>query len=51
MMINPIGDEAGPLQATDQLILLSRTYPTGGQPLPMSPPLAALRGASDKGAK
>ena len=43
MMINPIGDEAGPLQAGDQLILFSRTYPTGGQPLPISPPLSALR--------
>jgi voltage-gated potassium channel len=43
MMINPIGDEAGPLQANDQLIVLSRTYPAGGQPLPVSPPLAALR--------
>jgi voltage-gated potassium channel len=43
MMINPIGDEAGPLQAGDQLIVLSRTYPAGTQPLPISPPLSALR--------
>jgi hypothetical protein len=49
MMINPIGDEAGPLQAGDQLIVLSRTYPAGGQPLPVSPPISALR--QDKGAK
>jgi Trk K+ transport system NAD-binding subunit len=49
MMINPIGDEAGPLQAGDQLIVLSRSYPTGAQPLPVSPPLSALR--QDKGAK
>jgi voltage-gated potassium channel len=44
MMVNPIGDEAGPLQAADQLIVLSRTYPTGTQPLPVSPPLSAARG-------
>ncbi len=43
MMINPIGEEAGPLKVDDQLIILSRTYPTGGQPLPISPPLSALR--------
>jgi hypothetical protein len=36
MMINPIGDEAGPLQPDDQLILLSRTFPGGSQPLPIS---------------
>ena len=29
MMINPIGDEAGPLRPDDQLILLSRTFPGG----------------------
>jgi voltage-gated potassium channel len=43
MMINPIGDEAGPLEAGDQLIVFSRIYPTGAQPLPISPPLSALR--------
>ena len=36
MMINPIGEEAGPLRADDQLILLSRTNPAGSQPLPIS---------------
>jgi voltage-gated potassium channel len=49
MIINPIGDEAGPLQAGDQLIVFSRIYPTGAQPLPISPPLSALR--QEKGAK
>jgi voltage-gated potassium channel len=43
MMINPIGDEAGPLEAHDQLILLSRIYPSDAQPLPTSPSVAALR--------
>ncbi len=37
MMLNPINDEAGPLQSHDQLILLSRIYPSGSQPLPISP--------------
>ena len=27
MLINPIGEEAGPLQSADQLILLSRVFP------------------------
>jgi voltage-gated potassium channel len=35
MIVNPIGEEAGPLRANDQLIVLSRTYPAGGQPLPL----------------
>jgi voltage-gated potassium channel len=43
MMINPIGDEAGPLQTHDQLILLSRIYPSGAQPLPISPAAAPPR--------
>ncbi|HZW35205.1 MAG TPA: NAD-binding protein [Isosphaeraceae bacterium] len=43
MMINPIGDEAGPLQAHDQLILLSRIYPSAAQPLPTSPSITSLR--------
>ena len=34
MMINPIGGEAGPLQPDDQLILLSRVFPSETQPLP-----------------
>jgi hypothetical protein len=36
MMINPIGEEAGPLQAHDQLILLSRIYPRDPHQLPIS---------------
>jgi voltage-gated potassium channel len=43
MMINPIIEEAGPLQPNDQLIVFSRIYPSGAQPLPISPPLSALR--------
>ena len=43
MIINPIGDEAGPLRADDQLILFSRTYPGGAQPLPINPPAAPPR--------
>jgi voltage-gated potassium channel len=38
MMLNPINEEAGPLRAHDQLILISRTYPSGSQPLPIVPP-------------
>ncbi len=41
MMINPINEEAGPLRTHDQLILLSRIYPSGSQPLPMSPAAAS----------
>jgi voltage-gated potassium channel len=41
MMINPIADEAGPLRSDDQLILLSRTFPGGSQPLPVSPAVSA----------
>ncbi len=44
MIINPIGEEAGPLRAGDQLIVFSRIYPGGGaQPLPISPPLSSIR--------
>ena len=49
MLINPIGEEAGPLQATDQLILLSRVFPSDALPLPTKPPIAAASAA--KGAK
>jgi voltage-gated potassium channel len=36
MLINPIGEEAGPLRSDDQLILLSRIYPGSALPLPIS---------------
>jgi voltage-gated potassium channel len=49
MMINPIGDEAGPLRSGDQLIVFSRSYPGATQALPINPPLSALR--QEKGAK
>ena len=35
MMLNPIGGEAGPIEAGDQLILLSRVYLDPSQPLPI----------------
>ena len=35
MLLNPIGGEAGPLLADDQLILLSRVYLQPTQPLPI----------------
>ena len=35
MMLNPIGGEAGPILADDQLILLSRVYLDPSQPLPI----------------
>jgi voltage-gated potassium channel len=49
MMINPIGEEAGSLQSDDQLILLSRIYPGGSQPLPIS--LATAPPRQEKTAK
>ncbi len=49
MIINPIGDEAGPLRPNDQLIVFSRTYPGGAHGLPVNPPLASLK--QEKGAK
>jgi voltage-gated potassium channel len=41
MILNPVGEEAGPLMADDQLILLSRVYPGGDQGLPTAKPEAA----------
>ena len=41
MLINPIGEEAGPLRSDDQLILLSRIFPSEAQPLPTSPAVAS----------
>lgn len=39
MILNPIGDEAGPLKPKDVLILLSRVLLHADSPLPVSPPL------------
>ena len=39
MVLNPISDEAGPIQPGDQLILLSRAFLTENQPLPTVPPV------------
>ena len=49
MIINPIGDEAGPLRSGDQLIVFSRTYPGG--PAAAGQPAAARRCGRSKGAK
>ncbi len=38
MLLNPVGDEAGPLKADDQLILLSRVFPNSNQQLPTANP-------------
>lgn len=38
MVLNPIGDQAGPLKADDQLILLSRVFPNPNQSLPTAKP-------------
>jgi voltage-gated potassium channel len=43
MQINPIGEDAGPLKSGDQLILLSRVFPGGGQTLPTFPAIAATQ--------
>jgi voltage-gated potassium channel len=43
MLINPIGEEAGPLRSEDQLILLSRTFPGNSLPLPIGPSTATIR--------
>lgn len=40
MHLNPIGDEAGPLQRHDQLILLCRVFLKPSDPLPTSPAVA-----------
>lgn len=39
MHLNPIGDEAGPLQRDDQLILLCRVFLKPADPLPTTPPV------------
>jgi voltage-gated potassium channel len=40
MHLNPIGDEAGPLQRDDQLILLCRVFLRPSDTLPTDPPVA-----------
>ncbi len=40
MMLNPIGGEAGPLRADDELIILSRVYLDPDLPMPTNPPVA-----------
>jgi voltage-gated potassium channel len=47
MLINPIGEEAGPLQESDQLILLSRVFPGDALPLPTKPPVASAAAGKD----
>jgi voltage-gated potassium channel len=48
MILNPIGDEAGPLQPKDEMILLSRVLLTAASPLPVSPPLQAPAAGNKK---
>jgi hypothetical protein len=43
MILNPIGNEAGPIEADNQLILLSRVFLAGTQALPTVPPIAPMR--------
>ena len=49
MILNPIGDEAGPLQAGRPAHPPQPDLPSGEQPLPISPPVASLR--EEKGSK
>ena len=39
MILNPVGNEAGPLKADDQLIVMSRVILNATQPLPTVPPI------------
>ncbi len=41
MILNPIGQEAGPLKAGDQLVLLSRVFLNQNQALPTVPPISS----------
>ena len=43
MILNPVGNEAGPIKADDQLILLSRVFLSETQPLPTVPPITPTR--------
>jgi hypothetical protein len=46
MILNPIGPEAGPLQTSDQLIVLSRVFLDDNRDLPTVPSVAQ---SSEKG--
>ena len=39
MILNPVGNEAGPIKTGDHFILLSRVFLNDAQPLPVVPPL------------
>ena len=43
MVLNPIGNEAGPVREDDQLIVLSRSFVNPSQPLPTVPPVEPSR--------
>ena len=45
MILNPVGPEAGPIRASDQLILLSRVFIQNGQTLPTVPPVKPAKAA------
>jgi Trk K+ transport system NAD-binding subunit len=45
MVLNPVGNDAGPLKEGDQLILLSRVFLNETQTLPTVPPLAVSKAA------
>ncbi len=48
MILNPMGNEAGPIRESDQLILLGRVFIQGGSPLPTVPPIGASRSSTDE---
>lgn len=46
MILNPVGNEAGPIKPDDQLILLSRVFLHTAQTLPTVPPINPTRSSS-----
>lgn len=48
MLLNPVGNESGPLKKGDQLILLSRVFLTTAQTLPTVPPIQPVKEDSAK---
>jgi Trk K+ transport system NAD-binding subunit len=46
MILNPVGNEAGPIKAADQLILLGRVFLQEGQTLPTIPPVTPSKSPS-----